>query len=48
MVSGAKGWRWPHDPQRSGLAAIAAVAVPVWPHLQQQTGQEWGNGSSMP
>ena len=21
MTSGAKGWRWPHDPQRSGLAA---------------------------
>jgi hypothetical protein len=21
IVSGAIGWRWPHDPQRSGLAA---------------------------
>jgi hypothetical protein len=21
MASGAKGWRWPHDPHRSGLAA---------------------------
>ena len=24
---GAKGWRWPHDPQRSGLAARSAVAA---------------------
>jgi hypothetical protein len=34
MVSGPKGWRWPHDPQRSGLAArsaVATVTVPVWP-----------------
>ena len=27
MVSGAKGWRWPHDPHRSGLAARSAVAA---------------------
>ena len=27
MVSSANGWRWPHDPQRSGLAARSAVAV---------------------
>ena len=34
-LSGANGWRWPHDPQRSGLAArstVAAVTVPVWSH----------------
>jgi hypothetical protein len=27
MSSGAKGWRRPHDPQRSGLAARSAVAA---------------------
>ena len=32
MISGAKGWRLPHDPQRGGFAArsaIAAMTVPV-------------------
>ena len=32
MISGAKGWRWPHDPQRGGFAArsaVAAMTVPV-------------------
>jgi hypothetical protein len=51
MISGAKGWRWPHDPQRSGLAArsaVAAVTVSVTPHLAQRMGHEWGNGSSVP
>jgi hypothetical protein len=43
MVSGAKGGRWPHDPQRSGLAprsTVAAITVPVWPHLAQRTAHE--------
>jgi hypothetical protein len=27
---------------------VAAVTVPVWPHLALRTGQEWANGNSMP
>ena len=45
-----EGLAIPHDRQRSGLAArsaVAAVTVPVWPHLAQRTGHEWGNGSNM-
>jgi hypothetical protein len=30
-----------------GASAVAAVTVPVWPHLAQRTGHEWANGSSM-
>jgi hypothetical protein len=52
MTSGANGWRWPHDPQRSGLrreiggrsghgAGMAALG-------RSGLAQEWGSGSSMP
>lgn len=50
IVSGAKGCRWPHDPQRNDFAArsaVAAVTLPVWPHLAQRTGQLFGSGDSM-
>jgi hypothetical protein len=50
MVSGANGWRWPHDPQRScfvARSAVAALMVPVWPHRMQRTGQELGSGSNI-
>jgi ATP-dependent DNA ligase len=45
VVSGAKSWRWPLEPQRTGLAArstVAAVTVPVWPRLAQRTANDCG------
>ena len=33
IVSGANGWRWPHDPQRSGLAARSAEVTVLRPRI---------------